>query len=320
MVTNENIQKAYERIKKHLIKTPLLESHLLNEYTHAKILVKAECLQHTGSFKYRGALNMISKINDHKKVVAPSSGNHAQGVAAAAYLLKKTATLVMPSDAPKVKISGVRSFGGNIVFYDRQKEDRFKIAKEIAKKENAILIPPYDHQDIICGQGTIGIESIEQMNEKNFLPDIVLCCCGGGGLISGIATSLKATWPKVNIHSVEPYGWDDTNRSLIKGSRVQVSDKIPSLCDALLAETPGKLTFEINRKLLSHGLIVNDQQVLAAIQKAFLWLKIVVEPGGSVALSAALNESALIKNKNVLVIVSGGNIDTETFKKALNNK
>jgi len=316
MLSLYQIEVAYKRISKYINKTPLISSDKLDKLTKAKIVIKAECLQKTGSFKIRGAINMISQIASDK-VVAPSSGNHAQGVAAAAKLFNKTATLVMPEDAPKSKILGVKFYNGKIVFYDRHKENRMEIAKEIAKKENSILIPPYDHKNIILGQGTLGYEVIKQMEEIMFTPDLVLCCCGGGGLISGVATALKSKWNNLNIHPIEPENWDDTKLSLLKNERQIIKNKKNSICDSLLAETPGKLTFKINRKLLSKGISVSDSKALQAIHLAYAWLKLIPEPGGAVALAAALNESKLIKNKNVLIIISGGNIDKEIFLNSL---
>jgi len=317
MISFKDIENSYNRIKNYINLTPLLESQKLNQITNSRILIKAECLQKTGSFKIRGAMNMISQIKNNNKVVAPSSGNHAQGVAAAADYLNFSSTLVMPSDAPETKINGVKSYGGKIHFYERNREDRFKIAKKIAKTNESILIPPYDHPDIIAGQGTIGFEIINQLSKTNFIPDIIFCCCGGGGLIAGLSMSIKHKWPKTKIHPVEPLGWEDTKVSLQKGYRVTATKNLPSICDALLADKPGELTFSINKKLLSEGLVVDDQQVLIAIKFAFNEFKIVLEPGGAVALSAAILNKDFIKNKNVLVIVSGGNIDTNLFKRAL---
>ena len=225
MISFKHIEDSYNRIKNYVNLTPILESQKLNEITNSRILIKAECLQKTGSFKIRGAMNMISQIKNNNTVVAPSSGNHAQGVASAANYLNFSSTLVMPRDAPKTKINGVKSYGGKIHFYDRHNEDRFKIAQKIARKDKSILIPPYDHPDIIAGQGTIGFEIINQLSETNFIPDTIFCCCGGGGLIAGLALSINHKWPKTKIHPVEPLGWDDTKTSLQKGVRVKATKK-----------------------------------------------------------------------------------------------
>ena len=315
----KEIINSYSRIKNFINKTPLIESDYINKLLNSRIFIKCENLQKTGSFKIRGAVNFVSKLNHKKTLVAPSSGNHAQAIAKTASIFELSSILVMPKDSPKVKIDGVIKNGGKIHFYDRYKEGRLNIAKKIAKKINGILVPPYDHYDIIHGQGTIGLEAISQLKEKNIIPDLVLCCCGGGGLISGISLSLKSKWPNLNIHPIEPKNWNDTQLSLESGKRIKVEKKIKSLCDALLAETPGKITFPINKKLLSHGLTVSDSEVLKTIYLAYKYLKIIIEPGGAVALASALKNKKFIEKKNVLVIVSGGNIDNEIFKKSLNN-
>ena len=317
MISIYQINDAYKRISKYIKKTPIIYSDKLNNFTESNILIKAENLQKTGSFKIRGATNLISQIKE-EKVVAPSSGNHAQAVAAASQLFNKTATLVMPSDAPKSKILGVKSYNGKIIFYDRNNEDRMEIANEISNREGSVLIPPYDHKEIIAGQGTLGVEIIEQLEEMKFKPDIILCCCGGGGLIAGVASAIISKWKNAKVHPVEPTFWDDTKISLENNQRYKIKNKKYSICDALLAETPGKLTFNINKKLLSKGISVTDKEVMKAIQIGYEWLKMVIEPGGAVALAASINNIELVRNKNVLVILSGGNIDQEIFTKSLN--
>ena len=317
MISIYQINDAYKRISKYINKTPIIYSDKLNEITGSNILIKAENLQKTGSFKIRGAINLISQISE-EKVVAPSSGNHAQAVAAASQLFNKNATLVMPSDAPKSKVLGVKSYNGKIIFYDRNNEDRIKIASEISKRESSVLIPPYDHKEIIKGQGTLGVEIIEQLEEMKFKPDLILCCCGGGGLIAGVATAIKSKWKDTNVHPVEPKFWDDTKISLEKNRRYLIKNKKYSICDALLAETPGKLTFDINKKILSEGISVSDREVMKAIKIGYEWLKMVIEPGGAVALAASISKIELVKNKNVLVVLSGGNIDTDIFSESIN--
>lgn len=317
MISIYQINDAFKRINKYIYKTPIIYSDKLNKITGSNILIKAENLQKTGSFKIRGATNLISQIRE-KKVVAPSSGNHAQAVAAASQLFNKTATLVMPSDAPKSKVLGVKSYNGKIIFYDRNNEDRIKIATEISKREGSVLIPPYDHKEIIKGQGTLGVEIIEQLEERKFKPDLILCCCGGGGLIAGVATAIKSKWKDTNVHPVEPKFWDDTKISLQKNQRYLIKNKQYSICDALLAETPGELTFDINKKILSKGILVSDREVMKAIKIGYEWLKMVIEPGGAVALAASISKIELVKNKNVLVILSGGNIDTDIFSESIN--
>ena len=262
------IKDAYNRICQNINKTPILFSDKINNLTKSNIIFKAENLQKTGSFKIRGALNFIEQ-SKNQDFVAPSSGNHAQGVAAAARFYNKNSTLVMPSDAPTSKIQGVKSYGGNIIFYDRYKEDRVKIAKKISLDKGYDFIPPYDHNDIILGQGTLGLEVLDQLKEKDFVPDLVLCCCGGGGLISGVSIALKSRWDNLNIHPVEPEFWDDTKISLKEKKRHKIIYKKSSICDALLSETPGELTFRINKKLLSFGISVTDKQVMEAIHVAY---------------------------------------------------
>ena len=313
------IKDAYKLISSNINKTPILFSDKINNLTKSNIIFKAENLQKTGSFKIRGALNFIEQ-SKNQDFVAPSSGNHAQGVAAAASLYNKNSTLVMPSDAPLSKIQGVKSYGGNIIFYDRYKEDRVKIAKNISLEKSYDFIPPYDHKDIILGQGTLGLEVLDQLKDINFVPETVLCCCGGGGLISGLSIALKSHWDNLNIHPVEPEFWDDTRISLKEKKRHIITNKKSSICDALLSETPGELTFSINKKLLSFGISVTDQQAMEAIHTAYEYLKLVLEPGGAVALAAALNNSEVVKNKNVLVILSGGNIDKKIFLDSLKTR
>lgn len=313
----KEINNSYLRIKNLIYKTPLIESKFLNEKLNSRIFLKCENLQKTGSFKLRGAINFISQIKGNKTLVAPSSGNHAQAVAEAASIYNMNSILVMPKDSPEIKVEGVVKSGGKIKFYDRFKENRETIAKSLVKELKGILIPPYDDFNIIHGQGTIGLESINQLKELNVIPDLVLCCCGGGGLISGISLILKNEWPEIKIHPVEPENWNDTQLSLKKGKRIKLNKNIKSICDALLAKVPGEITFNLNKKLLSEGLTVSDNQVLNSINFAYKHLKIVIEPGGAVALTSALNNQKLIKNKKVLVIISGGNIDNKVFKKAL---
>ena len=313
------IKDAYNRIRRNINKTPILFSDKINNLTKSNIIFKAENLQKTGSFKIRGALNFIGQ-SKNQNFVAPSSGNHAQGVAAAARLYNKSSTLVMPSDAPSSKIQGVKSYGGNIIFYDRYKEDRVKIAKKISFDKGYDFIPPYDHNDIILGQGTLGLEVLDQLKEIDFVPDMVLCCCGGGGLISGLSIALKSQWNKLKIHPVEPEFWDDTKISLREKKRHKIINKKSSICDALLSETPGELTFRINKELLSFGISVTDKQVMEAIHIAYKYLKLVLEPGGAVAFAAALNCSEIVNNKKVLVILSGGNIDKEIFLNSLKTR
>ena len=318
MVTNDAIIKAAKRLKGKIVRTPLLKSDHVNKELKSNIYIKAENLQTIGAFKFRGAMNTILQLPpDAKKVVAWSSGNHAQAVAAAANITEREATIVMPKDSPKTKLNGTIAWGAKIVEYDRNTENREEIGKAIAKEQNAIIIPPFDDVNVIIGQGTAGLEAVEQLKEINVIPDIVLCCCGGGGLIAGVSTSIKANYPNAQIYSVEPENFDDTKKSLEADMIIENTMQHLSICDALLANKPGNITFEINRKNLSGGISVSDTESLIAMKIAYKYFKIVLEPGGAVALAAAISKKIDIKNKNVLVIASGGNVDSDIFEKCL---
>ena len=314
-VSFNEIMNSSIRLKDKVVKTPLLESSYLNQKLKTNLFLKAENLQTIGAFKYRGALNAVLQLPENiKKIVAWSSGNHAQAVAAAAKITGREATIVMPIDSPKAKLEGTAFWGASIIKYDRKKEDREQIGKEIANKTNAAIIPPFDHVDVINGQGTAGLECIEQLEIKNIKPDIVLCCCGGGGLIAGISTAIKEKFESSKIYSVEPDNFDDTKKSLEANKIVVNSMRDKSICDALLAEKPGNITFEINQKNLTAGLSVSDKESLMAMHAAFKYFKIILEPGGAVALAAAITSKIDIREKNVLVIASGGNVDKDVFE------
>ena len=320
-VTFNSILEASKRLEGKIVRTPILQSKYINEKLESNIFLKAENLQTIGAFKFRGAMNSILQLpSDIKKVVAWSSGNHAQAVAAASKITGRQATIVMPEDSPKAKLNGTAFWGATIIKYDRNKENREEIGKKIAKDINAKIIPPFDDEKVIIGQGTAGIECIEQLNEINVTPDIVLCCCGGGGLIAGISTAIKEKFQNAKIYSVEPENFDDTKKSLKENSIIPNSMKHNSICDALLADKPGKITFEINKLNLTSGLSVSDKEALIAMNTAFKYLKIVLEPGGAVALAAAIFGKIDIKNKNVLVIASGGNVDKDIFENCLNHQ
>jgi len=312
---NEIINSSI-RLKDKVVKTPLLQSSYLNQKLKTNLFLKAENLQTIGAFKYRGALNAVLQLPDNiKKIVAWSSGNHAQAVAAAAKITGREATIIMPIDSPKAKLEGTAFWGASIIKYNRKKEDREQIGKEIANNINAAIIPPFDHVDVINGQGTTGLECIEQLEIKNVKPDIVLCCCGGGGLIAGISTAIKGKFKNSKIYSVEPDNFDDTKKSLEENKIVMNSMRDKSICDALLAEKPGNITFEINQKNLTAGISVSDRESLMAMHAAFKYFKIILEPGGAVALAAAITSKIDIREKNVLVIASGGNVDKDIFEK-----
>ena len=311
-----DVEAAAERLRGVVRRTPLLEADALNERVGGRLLCKAECLQRTGSFKLRGAYNTIRQL-DGQPVVAFSSGNHAQGVAAAAKLQGVPATIVMPADAPAIKIASTRALGAEIRLYDREREVREKIGAEIAERTGAALVKPYDDARIIAGQGTVGLEAAEQLREMGTAMDAALLPCGGGGLIAGCSIALAAAFPEVAIYAVEPQGFDDTARSLAAGERVANAPGARSFCDALLAPMPGELTFQLHRRHLASGLAVSDAEVARAMALAFSHLKVVVEPGGAVALAAVLSGRFDARGRTVLVVLSGGNVDPGLFAEVL---
>lgn len=314
-ISAADVLDAARRIKGAAVYTPLLEFAPLNERVGHRVLVKFEGAQHTGSFKFRGAYNRLSRIPFEQKaagVVAWSSGNHAQGVAAAARLLEMPAAIVMPADAPAVKIANTRTLGAEVIHYDRYTQSREEIAMALARERGAILVPSFDDPYIIAGQGTIGLELLEQASAAHATLDQILVCCGGGGLVAGIATAIKDQVPETQVYSVEPVGFDDTARSLQSGVRESVSPDARSICDALLAPSPGAMTFPINRALLTGGLVVSDAQVRVAMRFAFEHLKLVVEPGGAVALAAILAGLAP-RAETSAIIISGANIDPAAY-------
>jgi threonine dehydratase len=321
--TIKDIEIAAESLTGYAVKTPVLESDKVNALLNCRVLLKAENLQRTGSFKFRGAFNMISNLinlQKNKGVVAFSSGNHAQGVAAASRILNIKSTIVMPTDAPQIKINNTRNDGANIVFYNRADANRVKIAEKIIKKTGATLVPPYDAPEIIAGQGTLGLEFIDQVKNRNTKLDYLLGPCSGGGLIAGNAIAFKERSPETLIYCVEPEGYDDTALSLKAGKRKSIKTNINSFCDALLVEIPGKLTFKTNKQLLAGGLVVSQRETANAIQVAFEEYKVVLEPGGAVALAAILSNKISLKGKVIGIICSGGNIDGSTFKDVLEGK
>jgi threonine dehydratase len=314
------IEAAAKRLSGLAVRTPLLEVPALNERIGGRVLVKAETLQRTGSFKFRGAYNKISQIPEAARprgVVAYSSGNHAQGVAAAAALLGVPATIVMPADAPAIKIENTRAFGAEVVIYDRDTESREAVAEALSAEREATLVRPFDDPDIIAGQGTCGLEIAQQAQALGARLDAALVCCGGGGLTAGTATALVALSPETKVYSVEPEAFDDTARSLAAGRRVGNELGAGSFCDALLAPMPGELTFAINNRLLAGGLAVSDQEVADAMIFAFRVLKLVVEPGGAVALAALLAGRYEARGLTVAITLSGGNVDSDTFAQVL---
>jgi threonine dehydratase len=314
------IEAAAERLAGRARRTPLLGSPFLDELAGRRVLVKPECLQHTGSFKFRGAWSAISALSDAQRargVLAYSSGNHAQGVAYAAKLHRIPALIVMPADAPRLKIANTRALGGEVVLYDRASESREEIGARLAEERGLTLIRPYDEPQVIAGQGTCGLEIAQQAAEAGVSRADVLVCCGGGGLTSGIALALEGRAPGLRARPVEPEGFDDTARSLALGKIVANRSTESGLCDAIVTPQPGEITFPIMARLCGPGLVVGDESVLRAMAQAFLRLKIVLEPGGAVALAAALFQPQAVEGDAVIVVASGGNVDAGLFARAL---
>lgn len=319
-IAYDDVVSAADMIAGVAVRTPLLEYPALNERVGHRILIKFEGAQIAGSFKFRGAYNRLARLTATQRadgVVAWSSGNHAQGVAAAARRLGIPATIVMPSDAPAIKMANTRALGAEIRTYDRYTESREAIATALAEERGATLVPSFDDPFIIAGQGTIGLEILEQADAAGADVERVLVCCGGGGLVAGTATAIKHLAPAVQVYSVEPAEFDDTARSLASGRRENVRSDARSICDALLAPSPGTLTFPINLALLSGGLRVTDDEVRATMRYAFETLKLVVEPGGAVALAALLHNKLPETGGTTIVVVSGANVDPDFYANVL---
>lgn len=320
--TPEDVQAAARRIAGQAVVTPLLQSGILNERCGANVLLKAECLQIGGAFKFRGAYNRLVRLDEAARsrgVVAWSSGNHAQGVAAAAQRLGIHAAIVLPEDAPAIKIENTRRLGAEIIFYDRRREDREAIGRQLAKERGAALAPSYDDPDVIAGQGTVALEAIEQARRiYDCSLDALLAPCSGGGLIAGCALAAQLTSPSTKIFAVEPAAFDDLVRSLASGVRESVRDGATSACDALQAPKPGELTFPINQKLLAGALTVTDEQAFEAMRFAWRELKLVLEPSGAVALAALLCGVFDCRDQTVAVVLSGGNVDPQIYAGILN--
>ncbi|EHK67541.1 threonine ammonia-lyase [Achromobacter arsenitoxydans] len=320
-VTLGDVQQAHERIRSHIVRTPLLESASLNELAGARILVKAESLQQAGAFKFRGAVNRLLQLSDAQKragVVAFSSGNHALATSLVARKLGIPASIIMPADAPRAKIEGARANGAEVVLYDRQKDDREAIGAEIAGRTGAVIVPPYDDPDIMAGQGTVGLEIIEQARDMGATLDAVIAASSGGGLVAGVATAVKSLSPSTAVYAGEPEGFDELARSLASGQPESNAPGATSICDALQVVRPGKLTFPINLHLLAGSLVVSDDDVRRAMKAAYQHLRLVVEPGGAVPLAAVLARKLDLADKTVAVVLSGGNVDTSVFIEALN--
>jgi threonine dehydratase len=315
-----DIEDAARQIAGAAVLTPLIRNDALDAAVGGRVFIKAEVLQRTGSFKFRGAYNRISRLNADERragVVAFSSGNHAQGVAAAAALLGAPAVIVMPSDAPALKIDNTRALGAEVILYDRATQSREAIAGRIQADRGAILVPPFEDPFIIAGQGTAALEVAAQLQAAGAQADVLLCPASGGGLMAGTALAMQAHSPTTALYAVEPQGFDDYGRSLIAGHRVKNPAASGSLCDALMSPEPGEMTFSINQPRLAGALAVSDDEALAAVAFAFRHLKLVIEPGGAVGLAALLSGRLKLDGRTAVVIASGGNIDPSVFVRAI---
>ena len=318
--TIADVRDAARRLTGVARRTPILEFEAINRLAGLRVLLKCEMFQQMGAFKIRGAYNRIAKLSGAERakgVVAYSSGNHAQAVAMTARDFGIPATIIMPSDAPPVKIARTKGYGAEVVLYDRYGEDREAIAARLIERTGAAVVPPYDHPDIIAGQGTIGLEIAEQCAELGFAPDAVVVPCSGGGLVAGCAIALADAAPATKVYAVEPSGFDDTARSLVSGRRERNAPGPSSICDALLVPTPGAITFEINLRLLAGGVAVSDAETMEAMAVAYESARMVVEPGGATGLAAVLQRRLPAKADTVCVVLSGGNADTDVFVRAI---
>src|SRR6195952_5263824 len=317
-VSPADIDAAARVLAPFAIRTPLLSSPALDERAGTRVFLKPELLQRTGSFKFRGAFNKMSSLPQAERgggVVAFSSATHAQGVAAAAQILNMQATIVMPADAPLSKRERTKAYGAEVVLYDRDREDREAISAEIAGKRGATLVRPYDDPFVIAGQGTVGKEIAEDMAALGIAPDVVVAPASGGGLVAGVATAIKAKFPQAQVIVAEPKDYDDHGLSLRAGHREAHHAAGRTICDALMAQIPGEMTFSINSKLLAQGVTATDAEVGAAVAYAYRELKLVVEPGGAVGLAALLAGRIDVRGKNVVIVLSGGNVDADLFAK-----
>jgi threonine dehydratase len=314
--TAADVDEAARRLAGVALHTPLLSSAALDAMTGGRVFLKAETLQRTGSFKFRGAYNRLAAIPPGERaggVVAYSSGNHAQGVAAAARLLGMPCVIVMPRDAPRAKRERTAALGAELVLYDRERDDREAIARELAARRGAVLVPPYDDALIIAGQGTAGREIVDDLRALGLTPDVVVVTASGGGLTAGIALAVRARVPSAAVYTAEPQGFDDHARSFRSGRRERNDAITGTICDALMARMPGEITFAINRSLVGAGVAASDAEVAAAVAFAFSELKLVVEPGGAVALAALMTGKIDVRGKVAVAVLSGGNIDPELF-------
>lgn len=320
MISYHHIADAYQRIKPIIHRTPLLTSDRLNDKLGFRLFVKAEPLQRIGAFKFRGACNALLSLPDTEtQIIAFSSGNHAQAIALVSRLTGRHATIIMPHDSPITKIEATKSYGAEVILYDRYQESREEIGARLTEEKQAVLVKPYDDERVICGQGTIGIEIAEQCAEQSVIPHQLYCCAGGGGLISGISIALHETYPDLPIYAAEPEGFDDIKRSLAAQEICTNDPDNRSICDAIVTPAPGQLTFPIMLDHLAGGIAISEDDTLRAMQTAWRHLKLVVEPGGAVGIAGALalaGESSVM-GKDIIAVASGGNVDEPLFARAL---
>ncbi|MBB5692390.1 threonine ammonia-lyase [Muricoccus pecuniae] len=318
--TYEDVRAAAARLAGRVVRTPMLRHPLLDSLTGGTVLVKPEPLQRTGSFKFRGATNAVTRLSAAQRaggVVTHSSGNHGQAIACAAASEGVRALIAMPEDAPAIKVESTRRWGAEIIHFDRLGTDRDALADRLAEERGAALIPPFDHPDVIAGQGTVALELIEDAAAAGLRMDALAVCTGGGGLVGGCALAVEGMSPGTEVFAVEPEGWDDTARSLAAGERLRADGKGSTFCDALLSIAPGRITFAVNQPRLAGGVAVTPDEVLKAMRFAFDHLKIVAEPGGAVALAAVLAGHVPARGRTVGVVISGGNVDPAVFARAL---
>lgn len=316
----DDILSAAETIKGEAVRTPLLRCDALDEATGCKVFVKPENLQRTGSFKFRGAYNAISKLSHEERakgILANSSGNHAQGVGDASRMFGCASTIIMPADAPAMKVARTKAYGAKVIHFDRATEDREAVLARVEKETGSTIVDPYNNAMVIAGQGTVGLEIAEDIKALGLELDRITVCTGGGGLTAGIALSINANFPDAKVHCVEPVNFDDYKRSIESGQLERNAATAGSICDAIIAPSPGKIGFEVNKKLLHSGLVVTDDEALAAIKFAYEELKMVVEPGGAVALAGVLKHAKAWSGETVALVLSGGNIDPDLFVKAI---
>ncbi|NVJ69542.1 MAG: threonine/serine dehydratase [Alphaproteobacteria bacterium] len=319
-ISYQDILSAADQIKGVAVQTPLLENPALNELVGGRVFIKPENLQRVGAFKFRGAYNRLSRLSEDEKargVVAFSSGNHAQGVAHAAQILGIKATIVMPKDAPELKLANTRGYGAEVVLYDRYNEDREAVANRVVSDSGATVVPPYNDPYIIAGQGTVGLEIAQDLQAMGIVPDQALINCGGGGLCSGAYLALYENFPDLDGYTVEPEAFDDVKRSLESGKIEGVDFGARSVCDALLTPSAGDLTFPIMHGLELKGLVISDDEALDAVAYAAIKLKLVGEPGGVASLAALLSGKVKAKGKTTVIVISGGNIEPAQLQECL---